>query len=309
MFNYDIIMTDIIIINRNVFSDRKATIMVGDIIKSKYEEIYKTFQCFTANAFIAPLIINKIHEDNHKGFKGNRNFKQRPERREESYFSNKKKDLHKIVLGIFNVLNHDNYNKMLSKIRFLKNETNIIYIINDLLNKCALQIFYINIYIKFLHDIVTLCTPQERLLVIDCFNTYIKGYIDQSDWINGKIVDSCADYNAFCDSQKRKSIILAKNMILCHLFNLYDELEFTIEDYINHLINDLKKICFSDAKTDNEEYNCILIVQMIIDMIKSFKKYNNTVDLQILVDSFDDIEKTLNNKKLKFLLEDLAKLI
>ncbi len=306
MFHNDIIMTtDIIIINKSVFLEKKNAILT-DIVKSRYDDIYKTFQCFTSNVVITPLIINKHHEDK-GGYKGN-NRNKKIERREECYFSNRKKDFHKTIMGIFNVLNHDNYNKMLTKVRLLKTETNITFIINDLLNKCSLQIFYLNIYIKFLHDIEQLCTPQERLLVINCFNNYIKDFLSQKDWLNGKIVDSCADYSAFCDSQKRKSIIQAKNMILCHLFNLYDDLDYSVDSYIDELVNDLKTLSVSEDKDDTDEYNIILIVQMILDIIKSYKHYNIKVNLHNLIENYDDIKNNITNKKLKFLIEDLAKL-
>ncbi len=304
MFNNDIIMTDIIIINRNVFLERKHNV-INSITRSKYDDIYKTYQCFSANLVIAPLII-KYHEDN-------RVYKNKPKRNDRrddnTYFNNRKKDLHRTILGIFNVLNHDNYNKMLAKVRLLKTDVNISFIINDLLDKCTIQVFYLNVYIKFLHDIEELCSPQERLLVITCFNTFIKNHIDSREWINGKIIESCSDYNAFCDSQKKKNIIQAKNIIICHLLNLYDDLEFTIDNYIVMLVDDLKHLCFSVEKVDNDDCNIVLIVQMLIDIIKTYKNYNNQIELSNLIDSLEDIKDTITSKKLKFMIEDLAKLI
>ena len=141
-----------------------------------------------------------------------------------------------------------------------------------------------------------------------CFNNYIKDYITECDWLHGKIVDSCADYSAFCDSQKRKSIILAKNMILCNLFNLYDDLDYTIDDYLDKLVNDLKELSLSEDKSDNDEYNIILMVQMILDIIKLYKNYNVKIDLHSLIDDYDEIKNKITNKKLQFLIEDLAKL-
>lgn len=305
MFNNDIIMTqDIITINRNVFLEKKHN-EINHITKIKYDDIYKTYQCFTVTTLIPPPSLVKYHEDNNRIFKN----RKRIERKDESYFTNRKKDIHRTILGIYNVLNHDNYNKMLSKMRLIKNETNISLIVNDLLDKCTIQIFYLNIYIKFLHDIEELCTPQERLIVINCFNTFINDYVSKHEWINEKIIESYSDYNAFCDSQKRKNIIIAKNIILCNLLNLYDDLSISIDDYIIHLVNDLKTLCFADNKVDNDDCNIILIVQMILDIIKSYKNYNNQVDFQMLKENLDEIKNTISNKKLQFLIEDLAKII
>lgn len=303
MFNNDIIMTqEIITINRNVFIEKKIN-KINEIIKAKYDDIYKIYQCFTVTTLIPPSIV-KYHEDN-RVYKNRKKI----EKKEESYFTNRKKDLHKTVLGIFNILNRDNYNKMLSKMRLIKNEVNIAFIINDLLDKCTIQIFYLNIYIRFLYDIEKLCTPQERLLVVNCFNVFIKDHVNKREWITEKIIESYSDYNAFCDSQKRKNIILAKNKILCNLFNMYNDLDIGIDDYIIQLVNDLKSLCFSDNKVDNDDCNIILIVQMILDIIKSYKQYNNQINFQILQESLDDIKNTISNKKLQFLIEDFAKLI
>ena len=297
-------MTDIIVINRNVFYEKKnGTCSMMEHIQKKYEEMLKSFTCFTTNSFTTPLNARAHHTEGYKG--GRHGQLSCRNGKDDSYFHTKKKDLNKIMMGILNVLNHDNYNKMLNRIRLLKTDTNITAIINDILQKCSLQAFYLNIYIKLLHDILSHCTECERNNAIETINTYVKTYIDSREWMQLAVGDSCTEYDAFCDSQKQKSIVIAKNMILCELFKRFD-LHMKQDEYIESLENSLDSLCQSSICREDSmhEEKAVVIVQMVTYLVRSNHSKKQTT-FQTLIHKSEAWQETVISKKLKFLLEDL----
>ena len=109
-------------------------------------------------------------------FKGNNRYNNKKNHFNDerpTYADRKPKDLNKIILGILNVLNNDNYHKMFTKIRLMKNEHNISKIILEILDKCSIQVFYLNIYMRLIEDIVNICSDIESKIAIEAINKFV----------------------------------------------------------------------------------------------------------------------------------------
>jgi len=260
-------MTDIIIIKPAQFFEKRLELDKETNIFKKYDDLFKKYQCFSntqINLFVPPK--------NDYSFKGNsryNNYNKKIHFNDErpSYADNRKpKDLNKIILGVLNVLNNDNYHKMFTKIRLMKNEHNICKIIVEILDKCSIQVFYLNIYMRLIEDIVNVCNDIESKIAIESINKFVNSYIDNTEWMNEYVViEKDDDYNSFCNSQKLKSLLIAKNMMVNRLMTIFN-LEKSVEEYGYIIVNDLKKTL--EQKNENV---CIILIQMLIYMLKTVK--------------------------------------
>jgi hypothetical protein len=257
-------MTDIIIINPSHFFEKRLELDKETSIYKKYDDLFKKYQCFSntqINLFVPPKNDYSFKGNNRYNNKKNHFNDERP-----TYADRKPKDLNKIILGILNVLNNDNYHKMFTKIRLMKNEHNISKIILEILDKCSIQVFYLNIYMRLIEDIVNICSDIESKIAIEAINKFVNYYIDNSEWMNEYIaIDKDDEYNSFCNSQKLKSLLIAKNMMINRLMTIFN-LEKSVEEYGYIIITDLKKTL--ELKNENV---CILLIQMLIYMLKTVK--------------------------------------
>lgn len=303
-------MTDIIIINESIFLKRKNIIIQEELtnIQKKYKEIFIKYPCFSAiqvNSFISTnnkstdQQFNRSRSNTHINGYNNKKHFYKEDDKINPRISKKPKELEKIILGILNVLNDKNYNKMLTKIRFLKSDNNIAIIINEILDKCSMQIFYVNIYMKLLNDIVNLCTELEKKITFENMNLYINKYIISNEWMNDYIINIEDSYNSLCTNMKKKKTLVAKNIMIYNLIKLFN-LDKNIKHYVTILINDLK------LNLDNEkEEISIIIFQMIIFITKTEKKLIK--EIGILNHKYL-YSKILSNK-LKFTIEEFLELI
>jgi hypothetical protein len=289
-------MTDIIIINPSEFIERRSNIDIESSIYIKYEELYKKYSCFSNTQVILPRT--------DYAFKGNNRYNNKKGHfnDERSNYMEKRppKELNKIILGILNVLSNDNYDKMFKKIKIIKSESNIGKILLEILDKCSVQVFYLNIYMRLIEDLLDVCNEIEKKTAIEIIDNFVNNYIDNSEWLNEYINDAKDDdYNSFCNSQKLKSLLIAKNMMVNRLMMMF-KLEKTVDDYVQIIINDLKKTL--DEKNENV---CIIIIQMMIYMIKTLKA---------LIKRLFDIDQKyiytrITGSKTKFIIDEFLPLL
>lgn len=306
-------MTDIIIINRLQFEEKRSDVDKDSAIYKKYGSLFLKYQCFSntyINLFTPPKgngefsYKNTNNNHNHSsGGRYNNNYNKKPHHFIEDrnpFLSKKPKELSKIILGILNVLNNENYNKMIAKIRLLKSDVNIEDIIVEILDKCCLQVFYLNIYMRLVQDIINLCTEAEKKIALASINKYVDNYIDNSEWKNEYIKsENEEDYNAFCGSQKLKSTLIAKNMMANRLMTMF-ELNRTVNDYALLIINDLK--VHLEIKNENV---CIILIQMLIYMSKTVKD---------IIKKLFDIDNVyiytrVTGSKIKFIIDEFLAII
>lgn len=301
-------MTDIIIINDSIFFDRKNKIIFEELtnIQKKYKEIFFKYPCFSAIQVNSFIPINKSTEQQYNRIsRNNYNNKKHFNKDDDKInprINKKPKELEKIILGILNILNEKNYNKMLTKIRLIKSDNNIGIIIKEILQLCSMQILYVNIYMKLLNDIINLCTEIEKKITFENINLYINNYIISTEWLTDYTINPKDFYDLYCINEKKKTLLISKNIMIYNLVKLFN-LDKNIKYYSNLIVNDLKL----NLDNKNEEIS-IFIFQMLIFITKKEKQIIK--DIGILDHKY--LSKILHDKlsnKLKFTIEEFLILI
>jgi len=284
---------DIIIIDKSDFLNRKPKEINNEVLFKKYDEIFKKYTCFSSN-----YINNFINLKNkNKNIYNNSSYKPN-----KYYKEDKKQDLGRIMTNLLNIVNTQNYNKIMKKIQLIKSTENVGIIIKELLDKCCIQIFFLDIYIKLLKDIINISNDNELEIIFHTINSYVNQYIDTIIYkINqcSLLIDGVTEYESFCTNQKMKNILFAKNMIIQQLMFLF-KLDKSSSYYINILINDLK----DNLKKKNDD-NILIIFKMLIQFVKlqkSLIKSLFNIDPEYLYEQ-------ISCNKTKFVIEEFISLL
>lgn len=268
-------MTDIIVIEREQFIVSRKLYEKNSALWTKYENIFKTYTCFNANIIITPK--------NSYLVKPNNKHIQRIETSRRVCREKVIKDIDRTLMSIMNILNERNYNKMLSRIRIIKDEENIQKIVILIFKMCSHQLIYIDLYIKLLNDIKDYSSTTELYIINNTINEYCSNFIKNREWV---IETPVNNYDWFCDYQKLKIKVLALNIIIFKLSKMFD-IDIDINTYISTLMSDLK---------NTNDDTIMLILELLL-----YNRKNNNMD----IDNLDDIPIT--NKKIEFMLEDLKR--
>lgn len=295
-------MTDIIVINHNLFVERRSQIAIDPSLQKKYEDIFQKYTCFTAPPSIPSSHHGKfvVNNDNNNHYHKGRHYfnrKNHSKDEERSFISrkpNKEKDITKVLLGIMNVINQSNYNKMLNKIRLLKSDANINIIVSEILKTATVQNFYMNIYMKLLHDIIEHCSESEKQKTFQTVIDFVNTFIDSKEWLTTSIPGN-DDYSAFCDFQKAKNIVIAKNVLILELVKRFS-LALNLQSYVKSLVIDLDILI-----SQNDEDRSTSILHMLVQIAKSNDKL---LDVKV-----NDLFAKSSSKKNNFVMEELAELL
>lgn len=279
-------MTDIIVITIEEFNTIKNNVNTNLQIKEKYDSIFNKYECFfKTNIGTNGIIPKKTH----------------PNKKEQQPYDIVHKSLHvkKIkttaqeVTGLVNIMNRQNYNKILSKFRFLISRENIETVMNDILTKCCLQIVYKDLYMKLIMDLIELSGYEDIIsnIILTFYNNYINNNQIEFDCKNG----SCG-YDLFCNQQKHKTLVLAKNILIVDLFK-YKLLKNDINDYITNMISYCKS-CM------NDEYHLDIILTMLLHILNMNIVINNN-SYNELTNILDNVLDNCPNKKIIFIIDNL----
>ena len=286
---------DIIIIKPVDFYSRKD--IVHDVpstikIKEKYAKLFQDYICFsdTAVVVIQPnlpfKIIKKTYNNSHQG-----HHSQHASQHASQHHRKEPKTVKKVITGILNVMNSDNYKKMLLKIKIYINNSNIHEIFTEIIDKSISQIFYIKNYINLIKDLTQSLIEPDKTIGIEIINKFIFNFINEKQYILD--ISPISDtYNNFCKTQKMKTTILSKHTMIIELFqhtNLISHDTLTMQDYCYLIYNS-----FMEYININNDIADILL-QMLIELSKQGQKFN--------CEYFKTI--TVNNSKINFLIQDL----
>lgn len=241
------------------------------MIESKYMELFAKYDCFN-KVCIAPVAKNKprvVH------------YNPRLQRN---------KPIEKIILSTINVINIDNYDKMLNRFRLLATKDNIVILIREILNKCCMQIFFLKIFVRLISDLKRTSGFTEE--ITGEIKAFVNKFVDEKEYLykgHSATVDTI--YDKFCSEQKHKNYILSKNMLITELHKA-KLASFDIQVYFALLYNELIRL----EKTYHD-----MFVQMLLDIVRAgIVIKNNGYD-------FDHFDKS--NKKLAFMIEELKQRI
>jgi hypothetical protein len=255
-----------------------------DLLTNKYKEFFTQYNCFSDAAVIVIQPSIKQH-----------NASQHLQQQKKIFAKPREnKSIKKHILGILNVINNDNYTKMLIKTKILLNSTNLKEIFTEILEKCTLQIFYLNIYFNLINDILVSLNETDKQSVKSIINDFFKGYLD-NQYILG--IEKTGDaYHDFCMVQKNKMIILSKNLMLLEFIkntdyinvtNLqtYSEMIFSaflshidqnidVADTLLQVMLELSKCGIKFDESQLVEINTIQKIKFIIDDILTIQNYH-----------------------------------
>lgn len=289
---------DIIVIPLERFLLVKESIVLDPNVSQKYQELLDKYTCFTQQpqASSTPTPINTFTKKS--SFAHHHHNKHNNKTNASSY--RKPKDFQKVLTGIMNIINQTNFNKMFNKIRLLKSDNNIGTIVQCALTMCSIQSFYLNIYIKLIHDILEGSNEIEKKIILQTINAYINDFLEQKAWCNMKDVDD--DYS-FYDQQKQKTLIMSKHVMFLELVVSVKQTEFDMQDYATVLFDNLK-----ESIQNKENVKGLLIVSMLISMFKMSKRGVPLPWYPKKLCTLDVDVATLTCKNLQFMLEELSHL-
>ena len=272
-------MTDIILISTSIFYSIKEALILDEKITQKYTDLYNKYDCFSKVHIPSP----NVSLSSSNTFVGQRNkFKS------NNHPPIRTTNLKKTIVGLLNIINDTNYLKMFNKIRIIMNPQNIEYIINELLQKCCLQIFYIKIFMKLFMNIYEISQTSEKEIISTIVNLYVNNYVDNKEYKITEIVMKNA-YDHFCYVQKHKTYMNAKHVLILELFK-NNMIKMNIKEYVEYLINEINTC-------DDETH-----IEMLLHMITVYIKENLLVNLDI---HYNDILEKTANQKIKFMISDL----
>lgn len=267
---------EIQIVKPTEFHKRKSLVEIPGDIKEKYTKLFQQYNCFSDNAVIViqPSVT----------------FKQVAKKSHPSILRKEPKTVKKHMLGILNVINDDNYRKMLLKTKIYINKDNIKEIFEEILDKCCYQIFYIHVYMSLIRDLMISFSEKEHTVAVSVVNEFILKFVSSGYLLEiNKTEDS---YHDFCILQKKKMSITAKNLMLIHLLETTDFVKVTtFKSY-----SDMIYSAFLSNIHINPEIADVLL-QMLIELAKKGIMFNCSIMTQIN-----------SNQKLKFMIDDLMKI-
>lgn len=271
-------MTDLLIVPPAEFYKHKDR-TIDHAFVDKYKELFSKYNCFSENAVVIIQSAATTNVNKQKKYPHNLNIKR------------EQKSLKKQLLGILNVINEDNYKKMLLKTKILITSDNLKEVFTEILDKCVCQIFYLSIYSAFIKDLMASLSDIERQMAVNIVNEFVKDFMNQSYII--KVAKTENAYHDFCSFQKAKMQILSKNMIILDFLNNSTIIAATT-------INTYGSIIFK-AFMDNIDTNTD-VADVLLQMILEISKYDNTFfDREAL-----SLIKTTN--KLQFMIDAVLKI-
>lgn len=257
-----------------------------DTLKQFYDDFFNKHDCFTK-----PI----SHVDHKKYNMRSRNFKEFERR-----FPQRPKDIHKQILEILNKINSRNYKKMLFKIRNIITENNINEVINDILKQCTLQIAFKDVFLELLHDIYVSSTPPIKKIIKFESDKFIEKYLLDKDFVIFNNTETQTfSYDDFCSSQKRKRIILSKNIINLELIKI-SLVSQSITNYSQFFISQLN-FMLDDVHSD-------YYLDIIMDIFQQIIQNNSKINLYT-INHEKLIAKGQNNQKLKFMIMDFMNVV
>jgi hypothetical protein len=193
----------------------------------------------------------------------------------------------RMILGILNVINDNNYKKMVVKTKIMITQENIKEIITEILDKCVYQIFYLSIYSSLIKDLMNSFSEAEKLISQTCINNFFSIFLNQ-----GYILEhpkSADVYHDFCIVQKNKMKILSKNLMLLDFLQTTKYINvITLANY-STLIYDAFMI---EIKTDIDKADVLL--QILFEMSK-----------RNIIFDVEGMKAIKTSPKLQFMLDDI----
>jgi hypothetical protein len=210
------------------------------------------------------------------------------------------KDVKRVMKGLMNIINKNNYRKVFNKVKLLLCEDNVGVVVTIILETACLQVFFLSIFYQLLEDVLALLDTQHTLQVANgIINEYIDTFIDKAEYMFCASNTSHHPYMLFCMQQKHKSVSSSRNLVVLELIQHNFSSHWTVQGYCNRLLEKLGALNESTQLDGNIELN----TDIIVGLIKEIKnKYSETV---IDFNHLKNIKGLESNSRVRFMVEDL----
>jgi hypothetical protein len=160
------------------------------------------------------------------------------------------------IVGFLNIINTDNYSKILSKLRLIIDRSNVESMTKAIMEKCYVATIFVDVYIKLLQDLNNLYPIQTTI------ESLVSQATDRFEFVINEA--ECDDaYDLFCKKQKHKLMTMGMNTTiikLCKASLIPKELLVEYFSFFEKLI-----------KTKTDEYNLDLGINIVIALLKGYK--------------------------------------
>lgn len=331
---------DIIYITPTEFNAVKDTVTVCQKIETIYKNLISQYDCFTKPELVqAKFSTHTNHKtsyhhesgNTHKNYRGksfhghghnhnhnhNLSTKKRTQHQNLSNVCcerpqiNRKnassiedndpyKDVKRVMKGLMNIINKNNYRKVFNKVKLLLCEDNVGVVIAIILETACLQVFFLSIFYQLLEDVLALLDTQSTLQVAHgIINDYIDTFIDKAEYMFYASDSSHHPYMLFCMQQKHKSVSSSRNLVVLELIQNNFSSHWTIQSYCNRLLENLGSLNESIQVNNDIELN----TDIIVGLLKEIK--NKCSETVIDFNHLKNIKGLDSNSRVRFMVEDL----
>jgi len=210
------------------------------------------------------------------------------------------KDVKRVMKGLMNIINKNNYRKVFNKVKLLLCEDNVGVVVTIILETACLQVFFLSIFYQLLEDVLALLDTQHTLQVANgIINEYIDTFIDKAEYMFCASNSSHHPYMLFCMQQKHKSVSSSRNLVVLELIQHNFSSHWTVQGYCNRLLEKLGALNESMQLDSNTELN----TDIIVGLIKEIK--NKCSETVIDFNHLKNIKGLESNSRVRFMVEDL----
>ena len=275
-------MVEVVTFSKNNFMKKKVEVTKDPNLDAKYRDLFMNLDCFQSSFTIPVSKLLKMKDDSRfQNFsKGTKNV----------LINNKSTT--KRLTSILNIINEANYVNQAHKVFFLMKDEEIIHMTQLILDTCTIQVFYINLFIRLLSDLMK---TEHHIKVKNTINQFAKDFWD-GKFMEMKSPNVGNQYDIFCSLQKHKTLCIARGVVVLHLLN--DKMiDGDISEFDDFLRKQFKNI---DQKVEDDQtrINTIdIILQIMIDA-KNILGWDPK-GVRVNFDSY------ITNNKTRFLCESL----
>jgi hypothetical protein len=220
------------------------------------------------------------------------------------------KDVKRVMKGLMNIINKNNYRKVFNKVKLLLCEDNVGVVIAIILETACLQVFFLSIFYQLLEDVLALLDTQHTLQVANgVINEYIDTFIDKAEYMFcASDTSSHHPYMLFCMQQKHKSVSSSRNLVVLELIQHNFSSHWTVQGYCNRLLETLGSLNERNEHNERNESvqldgNIEVNTDIIVGLIKEIK--NKSSETVIDFNHLKNIKGLDSNSRLRFMIDDL----
>lgn len=245
---------DIVVIKPSEFYRRKGGSSEREL-ETKYNQLFQQYNCFSDNAVVI-IQANPVPQRHGHGH-GSRKAVSASSAGAQQH-KREPKTVRRYIMGILNVINADNYSKLMLKAKMYITRENLKEIFQEILEKCASQIFYLHVYSMLIRDLMASLSDAERDIALETIDGFANRFANEYGYILSvpKTNDS---YHDFCMVQKQKMTIAARNQMILEFMTKTDFVKaIEAREYVRKIEREFFEQIYKNVDTADVLLQCML---------------------------------------------------